>query len=470
MRNRMPAGSIRWRILASFLVIISVIFALTSTRLTEYVSGFLYEQRIRQDSLSVERLADTAAPLFASADEEGLRESLLRAGGELGGRLLVLDRDGKVQFDTWARLMGTRLVTGEVQRVLSGGETVSYGIHHTADEGWVAYCAAALTGGGGALLYVRDVAEMMASLDGVRRDLTAVFSLAAIAAVAAALIFSHVLTRPINRLTQTIRRMGEGDLSVRVPVKGSGEMRRLAESYNTMAAQLEALDRSRNQFVSDASHELKTPLTAMKSLLEDVLYQPSMPEETRTEFLSDVDREIDRLTGIINDLLTLTRMDNGRLEIHAEPLSLSEGVQETLHMLRPQAEKRGQKLLADIDEDIRIQGDPNKLSQVFWNLIENAIKYTPDGGTIEVRLRRRGNEAIFTVRDNGVGIPEEDLPHVFERFYRVDKARSRETGGTGLGLAIVKQLVNLHGGEVKVASVHGEGSVFTVILPAEAEG
>jgi two-component system, OmpR family, sensor kinase len=270
-------------------------------------------------------------------------------------------------------------------------------------------------------------------------------------------------------LTATLQKMGHGDLSVRVPVKGSGELREMAISYNTMAEQLESLDKSRNQFVSNASHELKTPLTTMKILLESLIYQPDMPQELRTEFMQDMDHEIDRLSGIVTDLLTLTRMDDHKMELHLADTDISQLTEENLRLLMPMAEKRKQTLHADIVPGIMAEVDSAKMSQVFYNLIENALKYTPDGGEVTVSLVRDGENLLWRGRGNGVGIPEEDLPHIFERFYRVDKARSRDTGGTGLGLSIVKQITALHGGEITVKSTLGQGSIFTLTLPMKED-
>ena len=275
-------------------------------------------------------------------------------------------------------------------------------------------------------MYIADVDEMMASLELVRRELRLVFSLVAVAAILAAAIFSHLLTRPVLALTNTIQKMGRGDLSVRAPVTGSGEIRNLAENYNAMAEQLESLDCSRNQFISNASHELKTPMT---------------------------------------DLLELTRMDNHQMKLDLAEVNLSELITESVRMLSPAAEKRSQKILTEIAPDIVLQGDQDKLKQIATNLIDNALKYSPESSYITVSLSAKGKKAAFSVADHGVGISEDDQKHIFERFYRVDKARSRETGGTGLGLSIVRQLVNLHHGDISVESAPMKGSTFTVTLP-----
>ncbi len=476
-------SSIRWKILLAFLLIVGISFVIMLSSLTGLVSNYLFTQRTRQDSLSVEKLATTLAPLFESASSDSLNEELASSAGEMGGRLLVVDASGKVQYDSFSLLFGSRLELPEVISVLANGESTAYGIHtiesddamNTTDSAThVSYCAAKLPGTGGtdtigALVFVSPVEELITSLSSVERQMTTVFAVVAAAALMVALIFSRVLTKPIVGLTATLQKMGHGDLSVRVPVKGSGELREMAISYNTMAEQLESLDKSRNQFVSNASHELKTPLTTMKILLESLIYQPDMPQELRTEFMQDMDHEIDRLSGIVTDLLTLTRMDDHKMELHLADTDISQLTEENLRLLMPMAEKRKQTLHADIVPGIMAEVDSAKMSQVFYNLIENALKYTPDGGEVTVSLVRDGENLLWRVRDNGVGIPEEDLPHIFERFYRVDKARSRDTGGTGLGLSIVKQITALHGGEITVKSTLGQGSIFTLTLPMKED-
>ena len=182
------------------------------------------------------------------------------------------------------------------------------------------------------------------------------FLVIAVAALVLALVLSQVLTKPITALSKTMSKMGKGDLSVRVPVRGSGELKELAENYNTMASQLERLDESRNQFVSNASHELKTPLATMKIMLETMLYQPDMPPEIREDFMKDMNHEIDRLTGIITDLLTLTRMDSGSENLRKETVDMSRLTEETLRSLMPAAEKRGQQLTRGLNPGCSMTG------------------------------------------------------------------------------------------------------------------
>lgn len=467
--------SLRWKLMLTFLVVIGASFAIMASILTGMVSDTLYQQRTRQATRSLEQLASSAAPFLASAQMDSLTELLTAQAGELGGRLLAVDADGKVQLDTFGTRSGQCLSIPETVAVLLHGEKSAFGIHRLTADGeasYVAVASAAMETQGetiGVLVLSMPVDELQNALETVEKQLMTVFFIVAGAAMAAALALSGMLTRPVKALTQTIRRMGRGDLSARVNVRASGELRELAESYNAMAEQIEHLDKSRSQFVSNASHELKTPLATMKLLLENMLYQPDMPQELRTEFMQDINHEIDRLSGIITDLLTLTQMDSHSSPLRVTRVNLSALTEETVHTLQIAAEKKQQTLTADIAPDVLLDGDQGKLTQIFYNLMDNAIKYTPEGGHIAVTLTQSGANAIFSVADDGIGIPEEDQKHIFERFYRVDKARSRATGGTGLGLSIVRQLAAMHGGTVSVSSQPEQGAVFTVTLPMDAK-
>jgi len=477
-------ASIRVKILLAFFVVVGTSFVVAATNLTGVVSNYLTEQRTREDTQAAENMAGVFASLVTGTDSSALNNRLREAAEGLDGRLMILDPDGKVQFDSFNALCGQRLELPETVRVLLEGEISAYGMYHPGrtivarmsgepEADYVAYGAHELLGPRGrigAILYVSRIQGMMDSLQAVRTQLYTVFVVIAIAALLLALLLSRVLTTPIVNLSRTMRKMGKGDLSVRVPEKGSGELRQLAENYNIMASQLENLDKTRNQFVSNASHELKTPLATMKIMLETMIYQPDMPPEVRQEFMEDMNHEIDRLTGIITDLLTLTKMDNQRDPLKKEEIDLSAMTEEVIRLLTPAAEKRRQRLEGNVTPGLRLRGDRTKLNQVLYNLIDNGMKYTQDGGEIQVSLDAEAENLVWRVRDNGVGIPAEDQEHIFDRFYRVDKARSRETGGTGLGLSIVRQLVNMHGGQISVESKPGEGSCFTVILPGMGKG
>ena len=451
------------------------------------VGDYLFDDRMQTDRIKTDQLAGEASHLYQTSQLPLLQARLENAGGELGGRLMLVDANGKVQADSYSELNGSRLELPEVASILIDGKTADYGVYHLNGQiasppnfffsflrpydpnaEWVSYCTAALTHGGatiGLLIFSSSLQEMMQRLFSLQDTMIIYFLIAAAISITIALIFSRVITHPIAALTRSIQRMGRGDLSVRVPLKGSGELRRLGQTFNTMSEKLELLDKSRNQFVSNASHELKTPLATIKILLESMIYQPGMEDELRVEFLSDINKEIDRLSLIISDLLSLVSMDDKTMRLNRETFSLSAMVSDTTHRLKPVATKRGQEIKLHLSDSCEMYADSAKLMQVVYNLLDNAIKYTQDGGTIRIRLIRSGRDAILSVTDNGPGIPKEDQAHIFDRFYRVDKSRGRDTGGTGLGLAIVHQMVLMHGGSISVDSEEGHGSTFTVELP-----
>ncbi|MBQ8081871.1 MAG: HAMP domain-containing protein [Clostridia bacterium] len=448
------------------------------------VGDFLFDERVRSQRTELERLSVTAAPLLARADTEALADLLEGAAGEVSGRFLVLDETGKTHLDTEGELTGTLFQSEETDAIVRRGQSVYFGVHDGAtgelvnthsliftlrpSGAWYSYCAARLVDGDeviGVLLLMSPVTDMMTGLFSLQRQMLLIFLLVALIAFVVSLLFSSILTRPIQDMTRAIQRMAKGNFSERVKVSGTGEIRRLAETFNTMSEKIETLDLTRNQFVANASHELKTPLAAMKVMIESLIYQPDMDKALRTEFLQDTNKEIDRLSAIVSDLLTLVRMDANSVQLTREPLTIAELVQENAHRLDSVMRKRDQTLELKLEDPCDLNADRGKLNQVIYNLMENASKYTQEGGEITVTLARVGRDAVLTVADNGPGIPKDSIPHIFDRFYRVDKARSRETGGTGLGLSIVKQLVLLHGGTIRVESEEGVGSSFIVELP-----
>jgi len=280
------------------------------------------------------------------------------------------------------------------------------------------------------------------------------------------LIFTGLITRPIGEMTAVIRNISRGDFSKRVNTIGSREFVQFGNTLNMMSERLENLDKSRNEFLANASHELKTPLTSMKILIESLLSgSPDASPELYKEFLSDINNEIDRLAAIVKDLLTIVQVDTQVMRLEKKEVDITDLIEKVFHSLDPVAERKRISLVKDMPESLIINADPAKLTQAIFNLVDNAIKYSPENTTVTVKTWRKGRIVTIQVIDNGIGIPEKDLIHIFDRFYRVDKARSRATGGTGLGLSIVKSIVNMHHGTLSVISTEGVGSTFTIELP-----
>ncbi len=344
----------------------------------------------------------------------------------------------------------------------------------------------ALPGGGSLLVATREVAgsdgtryrvEVGASGAASEATLAHVLLMLAIGlpiTVAVAVAGGFVLVRRALKPVEHMGRMAEAitqhNLSERLPVLRSGdELERLSVSLNHMIARLEEAIHGSKQFVADASHELRTPLTVMRGELESLAQERQLTAETR-EALGSVLEEVDRLGEIVEGLFALSRLDAG--EAHGEwvRFDLAALVGSTAEQMNLLAEDKKVRLTTAVAAPVFVEGDRARLKQVVVNLLDNAIKYTPPGGSVALSVRRDGPLAVFEVSDTGAGIPGDALPHVFRRFYRVDDSRSREGGGAGLGLSIVKSICAAHGASVEVASVPGQGSTFRVRQPLAPEG
>ena len=271
--------------------------------------------------------------------------------------------------------------------------------------------------------------------------------------------------RPIGLIARTAREIEATDLSRRIDVRGDDELGRLAGTLNGTFARLQdAFDRQ-TRFTADASHELRTPLAVIAGNIELALKRPRSAEEYR-DAIADIAEAADRMRSIVEGLLTLARADSKAVQLRRERVSLTALADEAARLHRPLADGAGVKIAVESEGDVAVTGDPERLRELVSNLVSNAIRYNREGGSVSVRVSREGATARLAVDDTGIGIAAEDLSHVFERFYRVDKVRSGAGGGTGLGLAIVKWIVDAHEGSVTVESVPGEGTRFAVMLPA----
>ncbi len=279
------------------------------------------------------------------------------------------------------------------------------------------------------------------------------------------LLYSSLLSKPLLKVTESIDEITRGDTDVSLELSTYSELITVSDSFNKMTGYIREQDTARQEFVSNVSHELKTPLASMKVLSDSLLSQTGMPEELYREFLVDITNEIERMTKIINDLLSMVKMDKNNAKMNIRNVSINELLEQLLKRLRPIAAKRNIELIYESYRPVAADVDEVKISIALNNLIENAIKYNYDDGWVRVTLNADHKFFYVKIEDSGVGIPEELQDKVFERFYRVDKARSRETGGTGLGLALTRNSILLHRGSVKLYSKEKEGTTFTVRIP-----
>lgn len=279
---------------------------------------------------------------------------------------------------------------------------------------------------------------------------------------------SGVLTLPLKKLIAAIERVAQGDLNVKVPVDTKDEYGKVAQTFNDMTFRLRKAEETRRRLVADIAHELRTPLSVMQLKLEN--YQQA-GHHVPPEMLLRLHDEVIRLSQLVDDLHILSLAESGRLSLERKPLDLAMHLERIVDDVKYEAEENGLDVcLYTISSPVTVMADARRITQVFINLLTNAIRYTPRGGKITVEIEDRifDRNAFFacvSVIDTGIGIPAEELPHLFDRFYRVDEARSRHTGGTGLGLSIAHHFVRAHGGFIRVASQSDEGTTFTVFLP-----
>ncbi len=278
---------------------------------------------------------------------------------------------------------------------------------------------------------------------------------------------SGVITKPIRKLTKSVVAMTENGSEEKLDLTNNGEIGDLVESFNKQIDKLQLQEQKRQEFVSDASHELKTPLSSIKLIADSLIQTPNAPYEMVSEFLEDMNVQVDRLTRIIDKLLTLTRMDDeaavSRMEFTV--MDITELTKNVFRALKPLAESKKIRMEYDSDIGIFSRIEKDRLWEALYNILDNSIKYTKEGGVVKMIVEREDNCAVITIADTGIGIASDQVYRIFDRFYRVDKARARETGGTGLGLSIALTAVELHGGNIHVNSEEGIGSRFKITIP-----
>lgn len=380
-------------------------------------------------------------------------------------RLMVTDLAGACVYDSAATdsIQGSHILLPEVLTALRGFDVFSWNYHAGAMRSRAAvpiYAYGTMIGCVYMTEYDISQGQLLQSLQLNVLTITLVLG---VVVVIFSLVFSKAYSRRMQKILSSMHIIREGDYAHKVDMGGRDELTFLGAEINNLTNQLQVSENKRAQFVSDASHELKTPLASIK-LLSDSILQNDMDLDTVREFVGDIGNEADRLNRMSQKLLSLSRIE-GTMDGDCEILYMTPTVQRAVRMLSGIARETDISIQLDLADDCPILAVEDDLYQIAFNLIENGIKYTPPGGRVTVSLQRSEDNALLQVADTGVGIPEESLSHIFERFYRVDKARSRKSGGSGLGLSIVRNMVERNQGHIRVESTVGQGSVFTVIFP-----
>lgn len=426
-----------------------LVFRSKATTLQSSVSVMVY-------SLSgLDRLTEeNVSQAMAVVEETGL------------SRILVTDSAGKVLYDTRETndALGEYSFYTEIVQALLGNDVFSSSYRGGAFRSRAASPVLYQNQIIGAVYAYEYDTEQAALLEGLQGNLLRLSAGIAVVVLCLSGLLSRALTRKIGQLLTAIREVREGAYSHRAEVPGRDEIAQLAQEFNSLTDRLQTTENARRRFVSDASHELKTPLAAIRLLTDSILQTENIDRETAREFVTDIGQEAERLSRITEDLLRLTRLDSNVLErpvvVDALPV-----LEQVMRMMSLVAQEKQVELTYTAEPGCTVLATPDELHQVIYNLTDNAVKYTGASGAVQVALSRREENVILTVADNGTGIPEEDLPRIFERFYRVDKARSRESGGTGLGLSIAREIVQRHHGTIALAPHEGPGTTIRLTLP-----
>lgn len=381
------------------------------------------------------------------------------------GRVMLIDSSFTIVKDTYALDEQKTILSEEVMQAYNG-ETVQ---KYDADNHYIEMTFPMHDESGknviGVMLVSVSTDSIAATLAILKQYALMIQFLVAVIVIIAGFAVSTAFVRPFRRLTKSIKDVQDGYEADFISVNSYSETETMSAACDEMLRRLQTLDESRQEFVSNVSHELKTPLTSMKVLADSLMGQEDIPVELYREFMTDIGAEIDRENKIINDLLSLVKMDKSAGNINITSVQINELLERIMKRLRPIAQKQNVELVMESFRPVVAEVDEVKLTLALTNLIENAIKYNNPDGWVHVSLNADHQNFFVTVEDNGIGIPKEAQNRIFERFYRVDKSHSREIGGTGLGLAIARNAIIMHRGAIKVHSMEGEGTTFTVRIP-----
>ena len=439
--------------------VVLVILNLVCTRLSQRLfyenkeNAMIEKCQLASDELSTLDVWNNATVSGVLSQLESLRAS----------RLIVTDQSGLCIYDSSGTEVGSYTLLPEILGACQGNDVFSWRYH---DSAMISRASTPIVSGGGisGCVYVAEYDSAQgAVIDLLLGTIARITVVLEIAVIVFSMAYSRHFSRRMSAIMDSMHIIQQGNYTEKVSVGGNDELTMLANEFNDLAERLQTSEEKRRRFVSDASHELKTPLASIK-LLTDSILQNDMDAETMREFVEDIGSEAERLNRMTAKLLSLTKVDSQEAP-ESELIHMAPTISRVVRMLRPVADRSQVTILTRLEPDSTILITEDDLYQIVFNLIENGIKYNGPQGTVTVSLGKNADSAWLKVADTGMGIPPESLSHIFERFYRVDKARSRQTGGSGLGLAIVRAIVNRNRGEIQVESCPGKGTAFTVTFP-----
>ena len=389
------------------------------------------------------------------------------------GRVLIINSNFNVVKDTYGISEGKTIISEEVLKCFKGTNAVNYDrvngfIEITTpitETVKIPELGEEISRVAGVMLTSVSTDAISVTLEILSRKVLIIQIVMCIAIFAVAMLISKFLTKPFDKVTSAINEVKEGYTNEALQVPDYEETEHIVDSFNQVLRRMKALDESREEFVSNVSHELRTPLTSMKVLSDSLLMQEEVPNELYREFMQDIAAEIDRENQIINDLLTLVKLDKTHSDLNVTVVSVNDLIELILKRLRPIARKQDVEVVFESNRAVTAEIDEVKITLALTNLVENAIKYNKKHGHVKVTLDADHQYFTVEVEDSGIGIPESSYEYIFQRFYREDKSHSREIGGTGLGLSITRNVILMHRGTISLSSILDQGTTFTVKIP-----
>ena len=410
-----------------------------------------------------------AGDYLNSNQSEAISGELSLISSLYDGRIMIIDQDLRVITDTYNLEASKTMIVEEVIRCFKTGTSVhmvsgrfievAVPIQRVIDE------AAGTTETVGVILVSASLDAITDNRAVLKNSVDLILTIVFVMMILVSAVLSVLFVHPFKRLTRKIGAVTAEHIEDDIEENSYTETEQIAGAFNQLLGKIKLLDESRQEFVSNVSHELKTPLTSMKVLADSLVQMQDVPVEYYREFMEDISKEIDRENDIIADLLTMVKLDKTQAEMNIQPHNMNELLELILKRLRPIAEKQNIEMVFESFREVVAEVDEVKLTLALTNFVENAIKYNKPNGWVHVSLDANHKYFFVKVTDSGCGIPEEAQEHIFERFYRVDKSHSREIGGNGLGLAIAKNVVLMHRGIIEISSVVDEGTTITVRIP-----
>lgn len=468
----------RFVMIATYFAVIVTTLVLMSLYIIGFLSDNLYSAERVDMFAKANIIAQNVSEVWendASAAAEKFREPADRCLAGTNIRGVVVNKSYTVLYDTntESEMTGKIFMRDVLRRALMGEQVQM--MNDSESDQKMLYIAVPVAVNGqivGGVYLAQTVESIVTTIRTIRTSLIIFSVLITLLIGMLSLGLSYIITSPMEEFTEAAKEISKGNFSKRVKVKGHGEIAEMANALNYMCEELSQIEEKRRKFVSDASHELKTPMTGIKLICDSLVSIDNPDPEMVKEFMRDMSDEVDRLTRIVERLLVLTKLDAGGSSVKMEKSDIRLLTGHIVKKLSPIAAERNITINTDYHEDLfaPVLMDYDRLYEAVYNVLDNAVKYSPPDSTVTVDVSEKDEWVLIKITDSGPGIPEEARDRIFERFYRLDDSRARETGGTGLGLSIAKEAVVLHGGNITVSDGEDGGSVFTIILPLDNGG